>query len=105
MSQPGDLPEVTDRESTERQSFVLRVWLEEAAQHGRRAPWRGRIIHLPTSEECYTGDLNRIRDFVARHLDRMGARLPLPRKLRLWWGDRLARGRRGRPDGADRRMA
>ncbi len=83
-----DLAEVSDLESSDRQSFVLRVWLEEAADKGRRAPWRGRVIHVQSSDECTTGDLNRIRDFIARYLDRMGARLPLPRKIALWLKDR-----------------
>lgn len=99
MSLVEDLAGQDDRESSDRQSFVLRVWIEEASREGRRAAWRGRIIHIQSSDECYTGDLNRIRDFIARRLDRMGARLPLPRKIALW----LSRRRHARH--AKRRLA
>ncbi len=74
----------------DRESFVVRVWLEEPTGWRQRAPWRGRIIHVPTSEELCVSDLNRFRDFIAEHLDRMGARLTLSRRLALWLG-RLTR--------------
>lgn len=89
----------TEMTGSGRESFVLRVWLEEPVRAGRRAPWRGRIIHVPSSAELHSGDLGRIFGFVAEHLDRMGARLPLPRRLALWLSRRI--GRRPARRGAD----
>ena len=65
-------------EESRRQSFIVRVWLEEPAT------WRGRITHLPSTDSCYVSDLRRVLDFMAFHLDRMGVELPAYQRLRLW---------------------
>ncbi len=71
-------------EESRRQSFIVRVWLEEPATRQRRATWRGRITHLPSTDSCYVSDLRRVLDFMALYLDRMGVELPTYQRLRLW---------------------
>jgi hypothetical protein len=54
------------------QSFIVRVWLEEAAEGGRTAIWRGCVTHVPSGEQCYITQLDEIPAFVALHLEGWG---------------------------------
>ena len=67
------------------ESFIVRVWLEEAARPPHRAPWRGHITHVPTGDRKYVEDLQGIAAFIASYLDRMQARLQLWWRVRQWW--------------------
>ena len=59
--------------------FVVRIWLEESAEGGRRAMWRGHITHVPSGERRYFQHLDDMASFVAPYLESMGV------KLSLWW--------------------
>ena len=64
------------------ESFILKVWIEETADDGRRASWRGHITHVPSRQRRYLRDLDAIAAFVAPYLERKGVRLGLVRRLR-----------------------
>jgi hypothetical protein len=59
--------------------FVIRIWLEDSAEGGHGATWRGHITHVPSGERRYFDSLDDIASFVAPYLERMGV------KLGLWW--------------------
>ena len=53
-------------------SFIIKVWLEEAADEAGQAVWRGRITHVPSGEHRYFETLNEIASFIAPYLHRLG---------------------------------
>jgi hypothetical protein len=63
-----DLPEVTTH------SFVVKIWIEEAADRRRGARWRGHITHVPSGKRRYIQQLGAIGDFVAPYLEALGVR-------------------------------
>lgn len=46
------------------QSFVARIWLEQAA--GEDPKWRGHIQHIQGREEVYFQDLTEVCEFLER---------------------------------------
>ena len=52
-------------------SFIVKIWLEEAAQEGDRPFWRGHITHVPSKERRYVEDLNGIIDFIVLYLEEL----------------------------------
>ncbi len=52
-------------------SFIVKIWLEEAAQEGDRPFWRGHITHVPSKERRYVEDLNGISDFIVLYLEEL----------------------------------
>ena len=52
--------------------FVVKIWLEEKADEGSQARWRGHITYLPSGERSYFQDLDEITAFMMPHLERMG---------------------------------
>ena len=71
-----------DEVEPQAESFILKVWIEETAEDGRRAVWRGHITHVPSKQRRYLRDLDAIAAFVAPYLERNGVRLGLLRRLR-----------------------
>jgi len=53
-------------------TFVVRIWLEEAA--GATAPglWRGHITHVLDEQRRYVQSLEEIDAFIAGYLREMG---------------------------------
>ena len=66
----------------ESHSFIIRVWLEDAARQGRPALWRGHITHVPGGERRSVQDLDAITAFIAPYLEAMGVDLGLTWRLR-----------------------
>ena len=61
-------------------SFIVKVWVEEAAGSGSRGVWHGHITHVPSSKRHYVKSLDEIQDFIAPYLEEMGVRLDTN-----WW--------------------
>ena len=57
-----------------RQSFIIRVWLEETAEEAHQAKWRGHITHVPSGQRHYLETLAEISPFIAPYLQAMGVR-------------------------------
>jgi hypothetical protein len=77
-----DLPETT------RQSFILRVWVEQTPEEAGHATWRGRIVHVPSGVQALVDDLDQISVFVATYLEQMGVRLAPYWRIKRWIGQR-----------------
>ena len=75
-------------------SFVVRIWLEEAAGDVGPATWRGHITHVLSGERRYLKDLDGIIAFIAPYLEAMGVRLEDRRRGRSWLRQLEARVRR-----------
>jgi hypothetical protein len=73
-----------DLREDQRESFVIRIWLEEPAEAGLPPVWRGTITHLPGGERRYLRDLRAIPTFIAPYLDEMGAAHDAGPGLRGW---------------------
>ena len=58
---------------TDTQVFVLRLWLEEAAEEGQLT-WRGHITHVFSGQRKYLKELGGIVDFIAPYLRGMGVK-------------------------------
>jgi hypothetical protein len=56
-------------------SFIVKIWLEEAAEDHHRGKWRGHITHVPGGERRYLKNLGEIVAFIAPYLESMGVRL------------------------------
>lgn len=54
-------------------TFIVRIWLEEAADAGRPARWRGHVTHLPSRQRVTIESLDDLRQFVTPYLEAMGA--------------------------------
>jgi hypothetical protein len=70
-------------------SFIVKVWVEEAAGSGSRGVWHGHITHVPSGKRHYLKNLEEIQDFIAPHLEEMGVRLDKSWRIahlfkRLW---------------------
>lgn len=55
-------------------SFIVKIWLEKAASARNPAIWRGYITHVTSDERRNIQSLNELSEFVARYLERVGAR-------------------------------
>jgi hypothetical protein len=66
------------------QSFITKIWLEESATEGGSATWRGTITHVPSGERRYVQDLYEVLAFIAPFLERMGVRLGVWLRMKLW---------------------
>ena len=56
-------------------SFIVKVWLEEPAEGGHRAIWRGHITHVPSGQRRYIQALEEISAFIGAYLRDLGADL------------------------------
>ena len=53
-------------------SFVLRIWLEEAATDTQPAKWRGHITHLLDNRRRHIESIDEIGRFIEVYLNNMG---------------------------------
>ena len=65
-------------------SFIVKVWIEEAANQSERTTWRGRITHVPGGERRYLQDLNEVALFIAPYLGAIGERPRLWERVKRW---------------------
>jgi hypothetical protein len=65
------------------QSFVVRLWLEEAP-HGHGASWRGHITHVGTNERRHIRRLDDIGAFIAPYLEQIGGDVGWCWRTRRW---------------------
>jgi hypothetical protein len=61
-------------------SFIIKIWLEETAEGGDQAVWRGHITHVPSGERRYVQHTDEITAFIVPYLQSMGVKLD-----RRWW--------------------
>lgn len=55
-----------------RDSFLLRIWREDAGEHSRAAhPWRGWIQHVHSGEAVYVEDVAKLIAFVQQWTGRL----------------------------------
>jgi hypothetical protein len=54
------------------QSFIIKIWTEDAANRHGRVVWRGQITHVASGERRYLTDLDQITAFVSKFLREMG---------------------------------
>lgn len=65
-------------------SFIVKIWLEEIADHTDRTKWRGHITHVPDGARRYLESVNDIPAFITPYLQAgQVKRKPLGR-LRQW---------------------
>jgi hypothetical protein len=72
--EPPDL----DRYEANTHPFVIKIWLEVAAEGTTPAVWRGHITHVPSQRRQYVQDLKSIVAFIAPYLEQMGVEVQLP---------------------------
>lgn len=54
------------------QSFIVKIWLEEAAQADRPARWRGSLTHIPSGKRRYFQNLDEIQATLVPYMEGMG---------------------------------
>jgi hypothetical protein len=59
----------TDQLETYILSFVVRIWLEEAADETGHSLWRGHITHVPSNTRRYFQDPDTMQTFIARYME------------------------------------
>ncbi|HEX6606872.1 MAG TPA: hypothetical protein VF276_08160 [Chloroflexia bacterium] len=64
-----------DPEDTDSHSFIIRIWLEETAEEGQPAVWRGHITHVPSGRRRYLQEFDALVSFIAPYLEEM--RMPV----------------------------
>ncbi len=66
------------------QSFIVRVWVEERAEEGRRGIWRGHITHVFTGRRHYLKNLDDIENFIMPYLEKMGVMFGIYWHMSCW---------------------
>jgi hypothetical protein len=66
------------------QSFIVKIWREEAPQGSAGARWRGHVTHVPEGYRVYVKSLQEISFCIAPYLQRMGVRLGIGWRLWKW---------------------
>lgn len=64
--------------------FIIKIWLEESAEAGGQAIWRGYITHVPSGRRRYLKNLDDIAVFVSPYLMAMGVKLGMVWQVRRW---------------------
>lgn len=67
-----------------RQSFIVRLWLDEASRAVGDTTWRGSITHVPSGDHKYVRDLEGITSFIAKYVAQFGAFEKVQRKMPAW---------------------
>jgi hypothetical protein len=70
------------------QSFVVKVWREEALDAGD-ATWRGHITNVLRGDRRSLADLTDVADFIVPCLEEMGVQLGRGWRIRSWLCHRL----------------
>ncbi|MBL8166372.1 MAG: hypothetical protein JNJ61_30585 [Anaerolineae bacterium] len=65
-------------------SFVVKVWLEQPAEAGSAAVWRGHITHVPSGTRRYVKNLSEVTDFIVPYLKEMGVDFRLIPQIRRY---------------------
>jgi hypothetical protein len=78
-----DSEEEEDAHDAPAESFVLRLWVEDATDP-RGSQWRGHITHVVTHERRYVRGLDDVGLFVMPYLERMGVRFGWCWRARRW---------------------
>jgi hypothetical protein len=60
-----------------RQSFIVRLWLDEGDGASGDAAWRGSITHVPSGDHRYVKGFDEIASFMFKYVEQMGARGPI----------------------------
>lgn len=71
-----------------RNSFVVRIWIEETVEEAGAALWRGHITHVQSGFRQYIDDLAQINVFIEPYLRSMYVRFNPEQRL-WWWLTRL----------------
>jgi len=67
------------------QSFIVKVWVEDAVETADRNVWHGHITHVPSGRRLYVQNLDEIQDFIAPHLEEMGVRFDTSWRVAHWF--------------------
>jgi hypothetical protein len=67
------------------QSFIVKVWVEDAVEADGHSVWHGHITHVPSGKRHYVKSLDEIKDFIAPHLEEMGVRLDTCWRVVHWF--------------------
>jgi hypothetical protein len=65
-------------------SFIVKIWVEETAEEGGVARWRGHITHVPSGQRRYFEDLDNVPLFMAPYLETMNVHLGIRWKIRKY---------------------
>ena len=65
-------------------SFIVKIWVEETAEEGGVARWRGHITHVPSGQRRYFEDLDDLPLFMAQYLEKMNVHLGIRWKIRKY---------------------
>ena len=71
-------------QEAQRQSFIVRVWLEETAEEAGQATWRGCVTCVPNGTQQYIQDLDEIPRLIAPYLAAMGVKLGKRSRVQRW---------------------
>ncbi len=65
-----DLPEAHTH------SFIIKIWLENAAAEAEQPLWRGHITHVPSGTRRYFQELSVITEFMQPYLQTLTTNEP-----------------------------
>lgn len=79
---------------TDIQSFIIKLWFEDARQDGGLVTWRGQITHVPSGTHKSVQTLEEIASFILSYLEHMGVRVDWRSRHRPWlsrWVSRMSK--------------
>jgi hypothetical protein len=83
MSRDDWLDAEEDAADAPAESFVLRLWVEEATGPSSRQ-WRGHITHVVSRERRHVRSLEEVGLFIMPYLERLGVRFGWCWRARRW---------------------
>ncbi len=78
-----------DADGSSVHSFIVKLWVERAADEATRATWRGNITHVPDGRRRPVRKLDDITDFIEPYLRGANVGVGRGRQLMRWlrrWG-------------------
>jgi hypothetical protein len=73
-----------ETQELETQSFIVKIWPEDATSMVGAAQWRGSITRVPGGERLNVSDASRIPFVIAECLKQTQVRLGIKWRLWLW---------------------
>ena len=65
-------------------SFIFKIWLEEHAEEGMDAIWRGLVTHVPSGARRHVKSLDEVITFIVPYIQKMGADPDVGRSAKGW---------------------
>jgi len=61
-------------------AFIVRIWIEYQESKDTEPIWRGAIEHVESGKQMYFDQLDKMRIYFVKYLEKIGIKVNTPRK-------------------------